>query len=104
MVVKVMAITSTQAAFPSLDADEMTFIRSIGRPEDFADGKIIIKAGDADVDFMVVDSGVIDILNPTDKNRVIASHKAGEFFGDIDLLTRRPVIVTAIAKGATRVL
>src|SRR4029077_2900584 len=34
----------------------------------------------------------------------IVVHDVGQFSGDIDLLTGRPVIVTAIARGATRVL
>ena len=53
---------------------------------------------------MIVESGQVEIRNPTDGQRVIAVHEPGEFAGDIDLLTGRPVIVTAVAQGATRVL
>jgi thioredoxin reductase (NADPH) len=35
---------------------------------------------------------------------VIAVHEPGGFSGDIDVLTGRPVIVTAVAKGETRLL
>jgi thioredoxin reductase (NADPH) len=49
----------------------------------------------------VVESGRIDIHNPTDGNRLIVSHDPGQFSGDIDLLTGRPVIVTAVAHGKT---
>ena len=35
---------------------------------------------------------------------MIATHRPGQFSGDIDLLTGRPVIVTAVARGKTRVL
>src|SRR6202011_1412413 len=36
--------------------------------------------------------------------RLIAVHEPGHFSGDIDVLTGRPVIVTAVAKGPTRLL
>ncbi len=35
---------------------------------------------------------------------MIAVHEPGQFSGDIDLLTGRPVIVTAVARDKTRVL
>ena len=99
-----MSITSRQAAFPKLDDGEMELVRSLAHVEEFASGRTIIKAGDPDIDFYVVESGAIDILNPTDGNRLIVSHEAGDFVGDIDLLTRRPVLICAVAKGVTRVL
>ena len=71
---------------------------------EYADGQTIFHAGQADIDFCVVESGGMAMLNPTDGNRVIVTHEPGQFAGDIDLLTGRPVIVTAVAKGPTRVL
>ena len=44
------------------------------------------------------------IRNPTEGARVIVVHEPGQFSGDIDVLTGRPVIVTAVAKGPTRLL
>ncbi len=61
-------------------------------------------AGQAEIDFNIVESGAIDIINPIDGDRIIATHLPGEFAGDIDLLTGRPVNVTARAAGETRVL
>jgi thioredoxin reductase (NADPH) len=71
---------------------------------DFADGEIVFRAGQADLDLFIVESGGLEILNPVDGFRTIVVHELGEFAGDIDLLTGRPVIVTAMAKGPTRVL
>jgi len=99
-----MTETSHQSAFPTLDPDEIEFFRSIASPEEYASGQVIIKAGSPDIDFLVVESGIIDILNPIDDDSLIVSHLPGQFVGDIDLLTRRPIIVTAMARGATRVL
>jgi thioredoxin reductase (NADPH) len=52
----------------------------------------------------VVESGALDIINPSDHDRLVTTHHPGQFSGDIDLLTRRPVVVTAIARGTTRLL
>ena len=99
-----MSITSEQTAFPILDADELAIIRALAAVEDYPAGHTVIHAGQPDIDFFVVDAGAIDILNPADDNRLVVTHGVGQFVGDIDLLTRRPVIVTAVTSGPTRVL
>src|SRR5262249_51336763 len=48
--------------------------------------------------------GRMEIRNPADGDRLIAVHEPGHFSGDIDVLTGRPVIVTAVAGGPTRLL
>ena len=82
----------------------MEMLSSIATVCECQDGDIVFKAGDADIDFYVVESGQMDILNPIDGNRVVAVHRPGQFAGDIDILTRRRVIVTAVAHGPTRLL
>ena len=67
----------------------------MAKQETYRDGQIVFKAGDADIDFFVVEDGSLEIINPADENRTITVHEPGEFADDIDLLTRRPVIVTA---------
>src|SRR5579871_1004647 len=99
-----MATDFEQAAFPTLSNDEMDSLRPLGTLVEFADGEALFKAGDADIDLFVVDTGAVEILNPTDNNRTVAVHPPHAFAGDIDMITRRPVIVTARAKGLTRVL
>lgn len=82
----------------------MAVLRRLGSVEHLSDGQFAFRAGDADIDFHVVESGRLDILNPSDNNSLIVSHNPGQFLGDIDLLTRRPVIVSARAHGPTAVL
>jgi thioredoxin reductase (NADPH) len=91
-------------AFPTLDSDEMDLLRSMAREETFSDGQYLFRAGAADIDFFVVESGQLDMLNPTDNNSLIVSHHQRQFVGDIDLLTRRPVLVSARSHGTTTVL
>src|ERR1044072_9019383 len=92
---------SQEVAFPRLTTAEIAV--PLATPHNYADGETIFRAGQADIDLCVVESGKIDILNPTDGNRVIVTHDVGQFSGDIDLLTGRPVIVTAVARGKSRV-
>src|SRR6476620_10134993 len=98
-----MMASSEEVAFPQLSAAELEVLKSLATSHVYADGEIIFRAGQADIDLNVVESGQIDILNPTDGNRLIVSHHPGQFSGDIDLLTGRPVIVTAVAHGKTRI-
>ena len=97
--------TSTNPiAFPRLGASELAALRPLATPCEFADGEAIFRAGDADMDLFVVESGTIAIVNPADHQRHVVTHGPGQFTGDIDLLTRRPVVVSGVARGDTRLL
>src|SRR6267154_4819001 len=98
-----MMSTTQETAFPRLSTAESAVLKSLATARDYIDGETIFRAGQADIDLFVVESGQIDILNPTDGNRLIVSHHPGQFSGDIDLLTGRPVIVTAVAHGKSRI-
>src|SRR5438128_10046737 len=91
-------------AFPQLTKAELELIKPLATPCHYADGETVFRAGQADIDLYIVESGQVEIRNPTDGNRLIVTHGPGQFSGDIDVLTGRPVIVTAVAQGATRVL
>jgi thioredoxin reductase (NADPH) len=93
-----------ETAFPRLTGAELALVKHLAKPCDYGDGDIIFRAGQPDIDLYVVESGRMEIRNPTDGDRVIAVHEPGNFSGDIDVLTGRPVIVTAVAKGPTRLL
>src|ERR1700733_4801278 len=95
--------TSQETAFPRLSTVELAILKPLATAHDYADGETVFHAGQADIDLFVVESGKIDILNPTNGHQVIVTHDAGQFSGDIDLLTGRPVIVTGVARGPSRV-
>src|SRR5271154_5733209 len=94
---------SQEVAFPRLTTAEIAVLKPLATAHDYVDGETVFRAGQADIDLCVVESGQIDIFNPTDGNRVIVTHYPGQFSGDIDLLTGRPVIVSAVARGKSRV-
>jgi thioredoxin reductase (NADPH) len=93
-----------EVAFPRLTAAEIALVKPLSVARDYADGETIFRAGQADIDLYIVEDGGMEIRNPTDGQRVIVVHEPGQFSGDIDLLTGRPAIVTAVARGATRLL
>src|ERR1041385_3480089 len=96
--------STEETAFPHLSSAELALVRNLARPCDYADGEVVFRAGQPDIDLYVVESGRMEIRNPGDGPRVIAVHEPGGFSGDIDILTGRPVIVTAVARGETRLL
>jgi thioredoxin reductase (NADPH) len=93
-----------ETAFPRLTSAELALVKPLARPCDYADGDVVFRAGQPDIDLYVVESGRMEIRNPADGDRLLATHEPGHFSGDIDVLTGRPVIVTATAKGPTRLL
>src|SRR6201993_1284469 len=93
-----------ETAFPRLSSAELALVNPLAKPCAYADGDIVFRAGQPDIDLYVVESGRMEIRNPTDGGRLITIHEPGHFSGDIDVLTGRPVIVTAVAKGPTRLL
>ena len=95
---------SDAIAFPRLTANDLASLKPMAASCSFEDGETIFRAGDAELDLYVIESGAVEILNPSDGNRSVVMHGPGEFAGDIDLLTRRPVIVTAVAHGRTHLL
>src|SRR5829696_9690730 len=68
----------TDAAFPKLDDAEMRALRPHAAVCDFADGEIVFRVGDAELDLFVVESGALDILNPTNDNSLIVTHEPGQ--------------------------
>lgn len=68
-------------------------------------GEILIAEGDRDFCFFLVLSGAIEILeHSSDRERVVTVHTAGQFTGDVDMLTGRAAIIMARVVEPGRVL
>jgi len=98
-----MENTTQEVAFPRLSDNEIATIGPMGEHIVVADGEVVFHAGQPNIDLFIVESGSIEIVNPWD-NRRIALHEKGGFSGDIDLLTRRPIVVTGVARGETHLI
>jgi thioredoxin reductase (NADPH) len=97
-------IANDAAAFPQLDDREIELLCSIAECRRYADGQAIFSPGQAEIDFHVVISGAVEVLNPADGDRCVVTHGPGQFVGDIDLLTGRPVIVLARSQGESEIM
>jgi len=74
-----------KSRFPDLPRG--TRVSSPWRPRrDYADVRQS-SAGQGRYRLYIVESGQIEIRNPTDRPAVIVVHEPGQFSGDIDLLT-----------------
>ena len=103
----ITALDPTQTyknAFPTLTAADMDILQPYALCEYFEDGELIFEAGQADIDMFVVRAGGIEIFNPANDNKHIITHQVGQFSGDIDVLTTRPVVVSGRAFGKTHVM
>jgi thioredoxin reductase (NADPH) len=89
-------------AFPTLTAAQIARIAPLASERDFADGESLWNAGDRNRPLFVVVRGEVEILSGSD--HVVTVHNVGAFTGDVDLLSGRPVVVHARARGAVRVL
>src|SRR5262245_60640712 len=77
-------------AFPQLSTAELAVLKPLATAREYADGETVFRAGQADIDFFVVESGRIDILNPTDGNRLIVAHEPGQFRTGVPPRRQRP--------------
>jgi thioredoxin reductase (NADPH) len=91
--------TRIDRAFPRLDEDDLAQLMPLAVCQSFDAGEKILRFGQSDIDLIVIESGSIDILNPMDGDKLVVRHGPREFVGDIDLLTRRPIIIDAVAHG-----
>jgi thioredoxin reductase (NADPH) len=90
-------------AFPKLSEDEVECLAGLAKVCSFEDGETIFRAGQRDLPFYVVESGEIAIVDESHAEpKTIVVHGPREFTGDVSLLTDRPAVVSAYAKGACR--
>jgi thioredoxin reductase (NADPH) len=92
---------SDSVAFPELTASEMSRVQEFGELRSFAPGEPLFCAGDYPFDCYVILSGEVRVVDiSSGKGVVFVRYGAGRFTGDIDLLTRRPSVVSCEAETA----
>ena len=92
-----------QLAFPKLTPDEVECLARLADTCSFKDGETVFQAGQRGVPLYVVESGAIAILDESHAEpTTVAVHGPGEFSGDVSLLTDRPAVISAYARGETR--
>jgi thioredoxin reductase (NADPH) len=88
--------------FPTLTPEQVGRIAPFARERTFADGATLWNQGDRNNPMFVVVEGEIAILSGADQ--LVTVHRPGGFSGDVDLISGRPTVVRAKARGATRLL
>jgi len=96
---------TSNVAFPSLTERQIETLSKYATRRHFHHNDTLFQAGVSPATFFVVLSGAIEILDHSgDESRTIVVHEPGQFTGDIDILTRRITVVSAVARGETDVL
>lgn len=93
---------SEEEIFPTLTPEQIARIAAFASERRFADGDVVWNEGDRNRPLFVLLEGEVAVLSGAD--HLVTVHRPGGFSGDVDLLSGRPVIVRARARGPTRVL
>ena len=100
-----MPTESEQTAFPILSPDEIDRLRPFGTEETVEAGQVLFAEGDRGFDFFLILAGTVEITEQSgDEENRVTLHEAGEFTGDVDMLTGRASLVTATVREPGRVL
>ena len=100
-----MAIVDTEhyIAFPKLSPSEIERLAGLAVTCSFKDGEPVFRAGQRGVPLYVVESGEIAIVDESaDEPKTLVVHGPREFTGDVSLLTDRPAVISAYARGECR--
>jgi thioredoxin reductase (NADPH) len=96
---------SDKTAFPRLSETELAEVASFGERCSFARNQPLFRAGDYPFNSHVILSGMVRIVDMSSGERLVfVRYGAGYFTGDIDLLTRRPSVVTCEAETAVEAI
>jgi thioredoxin reductase (NADPH) len=93
-----------RVAFPKLDHAQVATLAKFGTRRPLHDGEPLFQAGARDYKFFVVERGTVEVMeHSSGEPKTVTVHEVHEFGGDVDLLTGRPALVSAVARGDTEV-
>src|ERR1700733_3553684 len=82
--------------FPTLSPAQIERIAAHGKRRRVSASEILVEQGDQNLPFFVVISGAIEILRPSgNQEELITVHTAGQFMGDVGMLSGRRSLVRA---------
>ncbi len=89
-------VTMNVEQIPTLDEAELAILGPLGTRRNIEVGEYLFREGDTTYDFYVVLSGLVEITVRADgEDRVIITHGAGRFLGELNLLTGSRVFLSA---------
>jgi thioredoxin reductase (NADPH) len=100
-----MAEIEQSIAHPVLSPAQIEQLMPYGVVRDVDAGHILFQYGDASYDFFVVLDGLVDVLeNSEGEPRILVTHHAGRFLGEVSIFTGQSVFLTGRVREAGRVL
>ena len=91
--------------FENLAPGDIKQVAALGQEESFSDGVTLVKEGDiGDVMFIILSGEVRVLVAQGQKEVEIARRKAGEYVGEMALISREPRSATVNAVGNVRAL
>src|SRR5207249_2942339 len=97
--ISAMALNHDPIAFPKLDDAQIAALSKFAILKTFQRGETLFAAGERDFKFFVVKSGEVEIVDRSSgEDTIVTVHGSREFTGDIDMLTGRASVVSAIAR------
>src|SRR6187397_666783 len=77
-------------AFPTLTPEQIARILPHGRKRTVAAGEVVVEVGDATAPLLVVTSGELRVVQPTEQGEtLIVTHHPGQFSGEASILLGR---------------
>jgi len=85
-----------QIAFPKLSPEQIEFLTGKATVATYDAEAVLFQEGDTDFCFFVIQQGAVRVVeNSSGAEKEVTVHHAGEFTGDIDMLTGQRSLVTA---------
>src|SRR5215831_8994311 len=94
-----------QEMFPSLPVEKIRELCEHGQEVSFEDGETLFREGDPEYAFYVVLEGRVKVTKRASAEEMLLTyHEAGQFTGEIAMLTGSPARATGVAEGPARVV
>jgi thioredoxin reductase (NADPH) len=91
--------------FPTLNVAHIARISARGKKRAAQAGEVLVEPGDNDLPFFLVISGALEIIRPTGNGEeAVAVHQAGQFSGEVGILSGRRSLVRARMRDAGEVI
>ena len=91
--------------FPRLNDEQRDALAALGERRQVESGDVLFREGDETYDFYVVESGAVAIVQGHGaENRIIAVHGRHRFLGELNLLSRGRVYLTAVVRDPGEVI
>ena len=91
--------------FPILTADQIARVAAYGKKRQASAGEVLVEQGDYNLPFVVVLSGALELVRNTDVGEeLIVVYTAGNFLGDVNMLSNRRSLMRARMRDAGEII